>query len=196
VHAIDHHLEGRISISFLDHVMFPDLADHHLRFRLLEERHQVTLGDELRVHLLELPKFTKGTDELASELDIWLYFLRHAEKMDKDALPAALAGQPQGVRAVEELHMMTQSELERERYEARRKGQLDYNTGLEEAREDGEEEGRREELTGLIHFCERLLHRSQTPEQQLSSQSLDELSQLAAKLQTEVLHQRGDTASA
>jgi predicted transposase/invertase (TIGR01784 family) len=201
-------LRPTISISFLDHVMFPDLADHHLRFRLLEERHQVALGDELRVHLLELPKFTKAADELTSELDIWLYFLRHAEKMDKDALPAALTGQPLVVRAVEELHMMTQSDLERERYEARRKGQLDYNTGLEEAREDGEEKGRqeglqvgrqeaqREGLIGTIHFCERLLNRPETPNEHWSQWSLEELSQFAEKLQDDVLHQRGDEASA
>jgi hypothetical protein len=31
-------------------------------------------------HILELPKFGKSVAELASSLDVWLYFLRHAEK--------------------------------------------------------------------------------------------------------------------
>src|ERR1700758_4619819 len=32
-------LQPTISISFLDHVLFPHVPDYHLHFRLLEERH-------------------------------------------------------------------------------------------------------------------------------------------------------------
>src|SRR5437016_3296684 len=61
--------------------------------------------------------------------------------MDTEALPGALAQHPLVRRAVEELKMLTQTDLERERYEARRKAQLDYNTGLKVARMEGREEG-------------------------------------------------------
>ncbi len=37
--------------------------------------------------------------------------------------------------------MLTQTDLERERYEARRKAQLDYNTGIKVARMEGVAEG-------------------------------------------------------
>ena len=40
------------------------------------------------------------------------------------------------LRAVEELKMLAQNDLERERYEARRKALLDYHTGLNVAREE------------------------------------------------------------
>src|SRR2546423_725357 len=83
-------LRPTISISFLDHVLFPQVPDYHLRFRLLEASHHFPLTDDLEFHLLELPKFKKSEAELASGLDIWLYFLRHAAKMDTEALPAAL----------------------------------------------------------------------------------------------------------
>src|SRR5713226_8515489 len=112
-------LKPTISISFLDHVLFPQVADYHLRFRLLEESHSFPFTDDLEVHTLELPKFEKSAAELESDLDIWLYFLRHAGKMDTDALPAAPQQHPLARRAVEELKMLTQSDLERERYEAR-----------------------------------------------------------------------------
>ena len=49
--------------------------------------------------------------------------------MDTEAVPAAMQ-QPQVLRALEDLKMLTQSDVERERYEARRKAQLDRNTGL------------------------------------------------------------------
>jgi hypothetical protein len=72
------------------------------------------------------------------------------------------------LRALEELKMLTQTELERERYESRRKGQLDYNTGLKVARMEGLEEGlekgreaglEKGEMIGVIKFLERQLNR-------------------------------------
>ena len=83
--------------------------------------------------------------------------------------------------------MLTQTDLERERYEARRKAQLDYNTGLKVARMEGREEGRAEGAIDRIHLCERLLKRPLTPTEQLLSRSLEDLIRLADDLQAEVL---------
>jgi predicted transposase/invertase (TIGR01784 family) len=155
------------------------------------------LTDDLAFHLLELPTFTKSATELSSGLDVWLYFLRHAEKMDTEALPAALE-QPLVRRALEELKMLSQTDVERERYEARRKAQLDYSTGLKVTRLEGREEGRREGreegcregqkigLVSTIHLCERLLHRPETPTEQLTALPLDDLTRLADELQSQV----------
>jgi len=212
-------LKPTISISFLDHVLFPQAPDYHLRFRLLEASHHFAFTEDMEFHILELPKFTKAAAELESSLDIWLYFLRHAEKMDTEALPSTLKRRPLLLRAVEELKMLTQTDLERERYEARRKAQLDYNTGLkvarmegqeqgleqgrkqgrEEGREQGREEGREEgreqgriqgEKIGIIHAFERLLNRPQNPADQLTRLALEDLSRLADELQAELMKQR------
>jgi len=172
-------LKPTISISFLDHALFPQLPDYHLRFRLREESRLAVLSEDLEFHLLELPKFTKSESELVSSLDIWLYILRHGETIDTEAPPAALQQQPLALRAIEELKMLTQTEVERERYEARRKAQLDYNTGLKAARMEGEK-------IGAIHLCERILQRPETPTEQLASLSLENLSRLADQLQAEV----------
>src|SRR5437660_5582405 len=40
-------LKPTISISFLDHVLFPAVADYHLRFRLLEESHSFAFTEDL-----------------------------------------------------------------------------------------------------------------------------------------------------
>ena len=74
--------------------------------------------------------------------------------------------------------------MERERYGARRKAQLDYNTGLKVARMEGRAEG---EMIGRIHLCERLLKRPLTPTEQLVNRPLEELIQLADALQAQVL---------
>jgi hypothetical protein len=120
-------------------------------------------------------KFTKSATELASGLDVWLYFLRHAAMIEADALPAAL-DTPLMRRAVEEVQVLSQTDLERERYEAWRKAQLDYNTGLKVARMEGE-------LIGRIHLCEQLLQRPETPTEQLLLLSLEELARVADELQ-------------
>src|SRR6516164_7536066 len=72
-------LKPTVSISFLDHVLFRDVPDEHLRFRLLETEQHFSFTDDLEFHLLELSKFRKSADELSSGLDLWHYFLRHAE---------------------------------------------------------------------------------------------------------------------
>ena len=200
-------LKPTISISFLDHVLFPQAPDYHLRFRLLEASHHFAFTEDMEFHILELPKFTKAAAELESGLDIWLYFLRHAEKMDTEALPSTLKRRPLLLRAVEELKMLTQTDLERERYEARRKAQLDDNTGLKVARMEGQEQGLEQglkqgreegreqgriqgEKIGIIHAFERLLNRPQTPADQLTRLALEDLSRLADELQAELMKQR------
>ena len=75
-------LKPTISISFLDHVLFPQVAEYHLRFRLVEESLHFPFTEDVEFYVLELPKFTITVEELASGLDIWLYFLRQAEMID------------------------------------------------------------------------------------------------------------------
>jgi predicted transposase/invertase (TIGR01784 family) len=173
-------LQPTISISFVNSVLFPGVADYHLRFLLLEETHRFALTDAVEFHIIELPKFHKSPEELRGDLDIWLYFLLYAEKMDTEAIPAALR-QPLVLRAIEELKMLAQTDIERERYEARRKAQLDYNSGLKEARREGE-------MIGAIHVYERLLHAPETPVEQLEKHSLAELTRMADALRSQVEH--------
>jgi predicted transposase/invertase (TIGR01784 family) len=45
-------LQPTISISFLDHVLFPQVPDYHLRFRLLEESRHFPFTDDLEIHIL------------------------------------------------------------------------------------------------------------------------------------------------
>ena len=64
-------LRPTYSISFLNQVLYPAVAEHHLVFSLRERTHGVPFNDDLEVHLIELPKFTKPAEELASPLDRW-----------------------------------------------------------------------------------------------------------------------------
>ncbi len=112
--------------------------------------------------------------------------------MDLEALPAALQ-QPLVLKAMEELKMLTQSDIERERYESRRKFQLDYNTGLKMARMEGREEGERkvrQERINMFHLCEQLLNRPPTASERLADLPLEDLGRMLDQLREELLTQK------
>ena len=73
-------------------------------------------------------------------LDVWLYFFRYAEELDSEQLPSAL-DMAEIHQAMEELKVLSQNDLERERYLARVKLQRDELSRLYSAREEGREEG-------------------------------------------------------
>jgi predicted transposase/invertase (TIGR01784 family) len=145
------------------------------------------------VHILELPKFTNAAEELTNPLEAWLYFLRHAANLDSEQLPATLQA-PEIQRAMGELTMLTQSELERERYEAREKHQRDERSRLRAAREaeeaalrEGLEQGRAEGELDLIHFCQQLLGKPLTPREELLALAAEQRASLVTALQQELL---------
>jgi len=91
---------------------------------------------------------------------------------------------------LEEVKMLAQTDQERERYESRRKAQLDYNTGLKVDRLEGMSEGElKGELKGeisKIQLCERLLKRPESSAEKLAALSLQELAQITRRLEEEL----------
>ena len=86
--------------------------------------------------------------------------------------------------------MLGQTDLERERYEARR-GELDFNTGMKAALREGRAEGEKLGIVRAIHLCQRLLRRAATPAEQLTELSLEELTRLADQLEAELVSATG-----
>jgi predicted transposase/invertase (TIGR01784 family) len=162
--------------------LFPDIPAHHLVFELRERDHPVRFTDDLAVHVLELPKFRKTAAELVTPLDVWLYFLKHGEDLDTAALPPALAAVPEIHRAMGELQMIAQNDVEREQYEARLKAQRDLSTALAEAHD----EGRKKVLVQQIRFLQSVLRRAQAPMPELLARSPDELEHQLHQLQADL----------
>ena len=110
-------------------------------------------------------------------------------------LPATLTDP--GVRqAMKELQVLSEIEQERQRYEARLKAQKDAmwiqkqgDLLLQKGHNDGLQEGlRRGELVGVVHLCQRRLHRPVTPAADLLAVPLEELHQLAQELERAVFN--------
>jgi hypothetical protein len=98
-----------------------------------------------------------------------------------------LLNTPEIRQAMEELIVLSQSDLERERYLARVRLERDERSRLRSAREDGLEKGREQgKLIGVIHLCRDLLQRPLTPREQLVTLPVEQLRQLAQQLRQEV----------
>jgi predicted transposase/invertase (TIGR01784 family) len=179
-------LRPTISICFVNTLLYPQVPAYHLLFELRERDHGLLFTDDLGVHIVESPKFTKSAAELTTPLDLWLYFLRYGKGLDTDALPAPLATVEEVRRAMGELQMIAQSDLEPERYEARLKLQRDISSGLAAARDEGLEQGRKEGQVGQIHAFQDLLLLAHTPAAQLLALPLAELERLAQQLKVEL----------
>jgi predicted transposase/invertase (TIGR01784 family) len=174
-------LRPTIAVCFVDTPLFSAIADYHLTFELRERHHHTLFTDQTAVHILELAKFNKSVEELATSLDRWLFFLRHAEELDVDALPDSLDA-PEIRWAMEDLIMISQDDRERELYESRLKMRRDVNTALAEKLEEGREEGRMEIQVRRIQSLQRLLRHEMISADQLNTRSFSDLETLAVQL--------------
>jgi predicted transposase/invertase (TIGR01784 family) len=193
-------LRPAISICIVNQALFSSANDYHLVFELVDMEHGERFTDLMQVHVLQLPKFVHGADELENDLEAWLLF-RNAELIDVDHLPARLS-QPIFRRAIKELEMLTQDEQERMRYESRMRAIRTQQTLVEEAEERGIEKGiekgreegiKKGEYIGRIHLAERLLKRPQTPSDDLVQLKQDDLRRRADELERELTAERGGT---
>jgi predicted transposase/invertase (TIGR01784 family) len=194
-------LRPTISICFVNGVLFGDWPEHHTRFRLLDATGRLRLTDDLVVHMIELPKFTRTLAELHAPLDFWLYFFKNGAELDADALPGAM-DRPEQRKAMGVLKMLAQSDLERELYEGRLKAKRDMQTletmrhTLETERDQWQrryeaanrerDEARKQGFVRQIQLCQRLLNRAILGSDELLARSIDELRDEAEQLEREV----------
>jgi predicted transposase/invertase (TIGR01784 family) len=171
-------LRPTISVCFANEVVFPQTAEHHLVFRLAEATSGLLLTDDLEIHLLELPKFTKTPEHLSSALDRWLYFLRHGADLDPERLPPSL-DVPMIRRAMEVLTVFTQDERERAAYEASLRFQRDQISLIQDAQEKGA-------LFGRVQAYQEMLKQPPTPETELAALPREELAALVEQLRKQL----------
>ena len=127
---------------------------------------------------------------IADPRDQWMYFFRRAEGSTVEELLDRLPD-PVFKRAVGVLEMISRTPDQRRHYDARLKWELDENTRIQTAFEEGEikgrEEGREEgELFGKIRMLQNLLSLPESTDQDLHPRSRTELETLATELQAQL----------
>lgn len=129
-----------IVICFLNDVLFPLTDDYHGCYELREATSHALFSRHWQIHLVELPKFHRLVEQIEGDIERWTYFLQHGEELEAADLPPTLSI-PEIAQAAGTLTMISQTENERELYEARLKFQRDESARLKHARSEGLAEG-------------------------------------------------------
>jgi predicted transposase/invertase (TIGR01784 family) len=140
-------LKPVIALTITDFEMFPNSPEFISRFVFKEVKTNLTYPEnELDLVFVELPKFTKGQEELETLADKWIYFMKNAR---------SLTSIPETMDSIPEIHeafnIANQASLSREEVEdLDRREQFIYDQqgaiikAVQDGREQGIEQGREE----------------------------------------------------
>ena len=168
-------LRPAISICFLTEPLFPEVSAGHLHFSLYDSSHQVSFGDQIQVHLIELSKYDVEEEDLseAAWLEKWVYFLTKSEESNAEDLRHLLPDLA-FQKATEVLEMIIEDPKLRMMYEDRVKEAKDKSSFIQDARAEGEARGKAEgraegKLVGQVQASERFLGLAVTDDAVLSA---------------------------
>lgn len=134
-------LKKTITINIIDFV-FINNKWYHNPCKLLSLRDYQTVENDIEVHFLELPK-TPTSVYSNDNLVLWLTFIKGVATADE--WKELCRKMPEMKKAFEKLVYISHDEEQRILAEQREQAWLDYNSDIYDAKEEGKEEGRKEE---------------------------------------------------
>ena len=138
-------MKKSIVVSIINGTLFSEPVCCHSIFDVRERKTGLLLSDRLEFHFLELGKVNgnKPVDEL-TEIEKLAAYLKYASDEERQDYVQEILDS-EGLAMTEDVYRkVTQDEIEYERMEARLKYQLQYNTDMSLARQEGLEQGRAE----------------------------------------------------
>ena len=143
-------MKKNIVVSIINGILFAELDSCHSIFDVRERQTGFLLSDRLEFHFLELGKVDgdKPVEKL-TEIERLAAYLKYANDEDRQDYVQEIISS-EGLTMIENAYRkVTQDEIEYERMESRLKYQLQYNTDMSMAKQEGIEQGRAEgELVG------------------------------------------------
>ena len=94
--------------------------------------------EKLEMHFIELPKFKKKNPGVENKIEQWLWTIVGEE----GKIEMAKKDNKEVEKAIKIVDEMSMNKEERELYEARLKGEFNYNIAIHVAKEEGEKEGK------------------------------------------------------
>ena len=140
-----------VSISILNFTLFPEEAEFYSSFHIREDTRNFLYTDKMEFHIIELPKLPEELQESSSDLELWAKFI-DAER--KEVFDMLADKNPYIESAYQKLQIISQDKDKRLEYEAREKAIRDYNEGLLEAEERGQEKGKK---LGTLSIAKKLI---------------------------------------
>ena len=143
-------MKKSIVVSIINGILFSEIDCCHSIFDVRERETGLLLSDRLEFHFLELGKVDgdKPVEKL-TEIERLAAYLKYANDEDRQDYVQEIISS-EGLTMIENAYRkVTQDEIEYERMESRLKYQLQYNTDMSMAKQEGIEQGRAEgELVG------------------------------------------------
>ena len=169
-------LKEVIFIAIVNFTMFPEKASYKSDHVILDrENHQHDLKD-FSFTFLELEKFTKTKDQLASMIEKWAYFFKHADETSEDDLRQIFEKDDIIQRAYDELDRFHWNDEELRAYESVIKHEMDYQASLDFNFDAGVQKGIQQgEQKALVKVAQNMLR------QGLSIQNISSATGLSAK---------------
>lgn len=161
-----------ICINLLDFILMTELPLVHSCFLAMEkENPEFILTNHLEIHYLELPKLGATEQPLTKDLLAWLKYFIH-EGTEDEQMKTVLHNKTME-KAHDEYVAFNANDEYRHLAEARRKWQLDHNTMMKLARQEGVDEG-------MKQVALRMLDRGDSSEsiQEVTGLSLEKIQSL------------------
>ena len=132
-------LKNTIMISIQEHTMFEDTEDYHTVWKLKDEVHP-ELGnlEGLEIHFIELEKFRKANPDMHEKLNQWLALI---DTEDKERVDVAMKENDKVKEAINKVDDFMSDEEAREIVRLKEKWQMDYDSSISSAKEEGLAEG-------------------------------------------------------
>ena len=147
-------LKNTVMISIQEHSMFEGTEDYHTVWKLKDEVHP-ELGnlEGLEIHFIELEKFRKANPDMHEKLNQWLALI---DTEDKERVDVAMKENDKVKEAINKVDDFMSDEEAKEIVRLREKWQMDYDSSIASAKEDGYEEGHEKGLKdGLAEGIEK-----------------------------------------
>ena len=138
-------MKKSIVVSIINGILFLEHECCHSIFDVRERKTSLPLSDRLEFHFLELGKVDgQKPVEALTEAERLAAYLKYANVEEKQDYVQEILDS-EGITMTENAYRkVTQDEIEHERMESRLKYQLQYNTDMSLARQEGLEQGRTE----------------------------------------------------
>ena len=135
-------LQKTISINILGFNFVPDDSVYHNCYKIINIRTKEDdkLHDIFELYYIELKKFKKKYNEIATALDRWATFMTRAHEIDKNNIPQELLKDKAIIKAIAAVDRMFDEE-ERSIYESRMEAIANIESRIASANEKGMEKG-------------------------------------------------------
>ena len=196
-------LNPTYSICIVDGKLWRDSKKVHHSFRLTDSETGRILDKTIEIHTLELGLYNLSEKDLvnATMLELWLFWLLHAQEYEIDDLLKLFPQEPmkQATRMICQIHDKTE---DKSMYDSREKAKLDklseFNAAVKSAfsegrtageiigRTEGEIIGRMEGEIKAIGMLQSILQLPLTPTEELRKMTLEQLQSVTTRLQDQV----------